>query len=252
MQFTEIDDDLHVKGIPRYEGCLSMLKAAGIVEFSCLERYVDPESAEYERLSPEQQRAASKVKELGDRKNALFNEYLENPENGLSISILPGAKELLKELKKRGVRLAIASSSKNAPNILELIGLLDIFDVVLSGHDIGKRHSGLGKLIVGKPEPDIFLAAALAMGLKFEECVGFEDSATGVRAIKDAGMRCVAVARTPEDKKLLASNGADTIVDSLEQVRFSRKSSSAGEMPEVHIPDYKEAEELYEAISSAA
>lgn len=97
--------------------------------------------------------------------------------------ILPGIKELLDDAKKVGLKLAIASSSFNAPVILKAIGLFDYFNFIVNPADVKN----------GKPAPDIFLAAAKGIECSVEETIGFEDAIEGAKGIYDAGMYCVSI-----------------------------------------------------------
>ncbi|MBQ2700725.1 MAG: beta-phosphoglucomutase [Clostridia bacterium] len=97
--------------------------------------------------------------------------------------ILPGAMETLKQLKAAGVRVAIGSSSKNTPIILERIGLADWFDAVADGNQIS--HS--------KPDPEVFLLAAQKLGIAPEQCLVVEDADAGVEAALAGGMQVLGV-----------------------------------------------------------
>lgn len=97
--------------------------------------------------------------------------------------ILPGAMETLKQLKAAGVRVAIGSSSKNTPIILERIGLADWFDAVADGNQIS--HS--------KPNPEVFLLAAQKLGIAPEQCLVVEDADAGVEAALAGGMQVLGV-----------------------------------------------------------
>lgn len=120
--------------------------------------------------------------ELADLRTA---EYLELV-HGRSIEPLPGVTELLEELRRRGVPCAVASSSPR-PQIeasLAGAGLAEFFPHRLSGHDDVAR---------GKPEPDVFLAAAAAIGAPASACIAVEDSATGVAAAVASGAYTVVI-----------------------------------------------------------
>ena len=78
----------------------------------------------------------------------------------------------LKTLKERGVRIAVGSSSKNAPLILERIGLDEMFDAVSDGNGLEKS----------KPDPEVFLKAAERLGLSPAECLVVEDALSGIDA----------------------------------------------------------------------
>jgi beta-phosphoglucomutase len=86
-------------------------------------------------------------------------------------------------MRKRGIRLAIGSSSKNTPAILEKIGLANYFDAVSDGNQI-KRS---------KPDPEVFLLAAGKLGISPADCLVVEDADAGVEAAISAGMKCLAV-----------------------------------------------------------
>jgi len=119
------------------------------------------------------------------------NDYYRKSLGYLSSNdILPGVPRILRELKERGIAVAIGSSSKNTPLILEKIGYAGAFDAVAAGNDI-KRS---------KPDPEVFLIAARRLGKAPAECVVVEDAEAGLLATRDAGMRAFGVggaARSP-------------------------------------------------------
>lgn len=86
-------------------------------------------------------------------------------------------------LRKRGLKLAIGSSSKNTPFILERIGLGDFFDAVADGTDITRS----------KPDPEVFLKAAQKLGIAPADCAVVEDAKAGIEAAKAAGMTALAL-----------------------------------------------------------
>ena len=95
---------------------------------------------------------------------------------------LPGAREVLDRLHRRGYRLALASGSRNAGLILERTGLGRYLDGVADGTMITRS----------KPDPEVFLTAASLLGLPPEECAAVDDALAGVRAGRAAGMTTVA------------------------------------------------------------
>jgi len=123
---------------------------------------------------------AAEKTQLLDAKNA---HYLELIAEITAADILPGIPELLESAQKAGCRMAIASASKNAPAILARLGLADTFDAVIDPDAL--THN--------KPDPEIFVKAAQALGLRADECIGFEDSLAGIEGIKRAGMPAVAI-----------------------------------------------------------
>jgi len=98
---------------------------------------------------------------------------------------MPGLYDLVDSLKSAGYRIAIASSSilDHIKMVLQGLKLEDKFDVVVSGDQV--KHS--------KPNPEIYLTAATALGVKPEESLALEDASSGVQAAKNAGMMCIAV-----------------------------------------------------------
>jgi beta-phosphoglucomutase len=138
------------------------------------------ESLEIILEKAEKQYHEEEKKAMADRKNRYYRELL----NTLSpADILPGAMELVIRLKSAGIKVAIGSSSKNTPFILEKIGLAETFDAVSDGNQI-KRS---------KPDPEVFLLAAAKMQISPEYCLVVEDADAGVEAALNAGMKCLAV-----------------------------------------------------------
>jgi len=117
---------------------------------------------------------------MANKKNTWFNDYVERmmPEE-----IFPGVRQLIVDLKKNGIKVALASSSKNARTVIQLLRIQHEFDAIVDGTMI--EHS--------KPHPEIFLLAAKKLDVKPEECLVFEDAEAGVAAALAAGMKCVGV-----------------------------------------------------------
>ncbi|MGF2144741.1 beta-phosphoglucomutase [Vagococcus fluvialis] len=91
--------------------------------------------------------------------------------------IYPGILELLTDLKNNGIKIALASASKNGPLLLDKMEISHFFDAIVDP----------ASLAAGKPAPDIFLAAASAVDINIKEAIGIEDAAAGVQAIKASG-----------------------------------------------------------------
>lgn len=91
--------------------------------------------------------------------------------------IYPGILELLTDLKNNGIKIALASASKNGPLLLDKMEISHFFDAIVDP----------ASLAAGKPAPDIFLAAASAVDIDIKEAIGIEDAAAGVQAIKASG-----------------------------------------------------------------
>ncbi|MGB7472581.1 beta-phosphoglucomutase [Trichococcus sp.] len=109
--------------------------------------------------------------------------YLELIQEMTPADILPGILLLLEELREAGLKTIITSASKNAPGILELLQVKDYFDGIVDPASVA----------AGKPAPDIFLAGAELAGVQPAECIGVEDAASGVDAIKAANITAVAI-----------------------------------------------------------
>jgi beta-phosphoglucomutase len=122
----------------------------------------------------------AEAEDLMDRKNGYYRELLKTltPDD-----VLPGSTELVEAARNRGLRVALASASRNAREVLDRLGIADRFDAVCDGHTVE----------AAKPAPDLFLAAAAALGLPPAECVVFEDAADGVAAGHAAGMLVVGI-----------------------------------------------------------
>ncbi len=115
-----------------------------------------------------------------DAKNGYYLEYISAMSRD---EILPGVIEILEDIKERGCKSAIASASKNAPLILESVGIRTLFDVVVDGNRASRA----------KPDPEVFLLAAGDLGADPGRCVVFEDAVAGLEGAARAGMYCVGV-----------------------------------------------------------
>ena len=124
--------------------------------------------------------SASEKAEMARRKNAIYRDSLRTLSPA---DRLPGVSTLLEDLRRRGIKIAIGSSSKNAGPILEAIGLDHTFDVVVDGNDIGRS----------KPDPEVFTRAAERLGVAPGQCLVVEDAEAGIEAALAAGMPVLAV-----------------------------------------------------------
>lgn len=123
---------------------------------------------------------------LAERKNTV---YVENLENLNEKNILNDVLLVLDKLKKKGIKIAIGSSSKNTKLILEKIGLRDAFDEIADGSEI--KNS--------KPSPDVFLLAAQKLQLPPKYCAVVEDASAGIAAANAAGMLSFGVGDASKD-----------------------------------------------------
>ncbi|MCY7336326.1 MAG: beta-phosphoglucomutase, partial [Chamaesiphon sp.] len=117
----------------------------------------------------------AQLQEMMERKNRY---YVESIETITPQAVLPGAIELLTEIRKAGLKIALGSASKNARSVIEKLGLVTYIDAIADGNSVQQP----------KPAPDLFLYAAKLIGLEPAQCVVVEDAAVGVEAAIAAGM----------------------------------------------------------------
>ena len=153
-----------LKGISRQESLEIILRETGIYDnFTATERQA-----------------------LADRKNRTYVASLESlgPQN-----LLPGIGDCLKDLKERDIKIGLASASQNAGVIIDKLGVKSYFDTIVDPRSLSK----------GKPDPEIYLKAAAALGLSPAKCVGVEDARAGIEAIRAAGMTSIALGLSLKD-----------------------------------------------------
>ncbi|MGZ9762189.1 beta-phosphoglucomutase [Mycoplasma sp. 394] len=180
IDYTFADNEL-LRGLPRIETLKAILKLK----------------------KPSLQLNNSKLLEVSEQKNLFYKELLQTQIN--EKSILPGITKFLSDAKNKNLKLAIASSSYNAPTILEKLGIINLFDYIVYPGDIKN----------GKPAPDIFIKAAVGLSLDVSECFGIEDAVAGIQGIKDAKMKAVAIAANAEEFK-----NADIVLTSTSQLNL--------------------------------
>ena len=119
-------------------------------------------------------------RDLAIRKNGW---YLELVSRMTPDDILPGVPDFFAQTRKAGLLTALGSASKNAPLILERIGMSEVFDAVIDGTKVEKS----------KPDPEVFTKGADELEVRYSECVVFEDAVAGVEAGNRAGMFTVGI-----------------------------------------------------------
>jgi beta-phosphoglucomutase len=140
-----------------------------------------------------------------EKKQGYFIEHLKKDE----IKVFESTLKLIKELRGKGIKIAVISSSKNLPYILEKTGAMGLLDAVVSGSEITK----------GKPDPQVFLTAASRVSIEPENCIVFEDAVLGVEAARRAEMLCVGIDRYNEPDRL---KEADLVVSDLKGVDYNK------------------------------
>ena len=139
--------------------------------------------------------------ELAAKKNKQYVEYIlkMTPDE-----ILPGVIPFLEIVRNKGLKTAIGSASKNAITILKKIDLLKYFDVIIDGNKVSKA----------KPDPEVFLNAAVEMGVNPEECIVFEDAEAGVEAAINGSMHVVGIGNAQTLRK------AEIVISGFENVEL--------------------------------
>jgi beta-phosphoglucomutase family hydrolase len=194
VEFTHANDYLpYVDGKPRYKGVQSFLESRGIhIPFG----------------EPADKPGTETVCGLGNQKNIAFNEVLEKG----GVEVYPSTVALLYELKAAGIKLGVASSSKNCKPVLERVNLLDIFDARVDG--VVSAELGLH----GKPEPDIFTTACDIFDVKYVDAIVVEDAVSGVQAGKKGNFGLTLGIARENNRRELEENGADLVVEDLEEI----------------------------------
>ncbi len=175
IPFTREDNE-HLRGIPRRESLMLILKG---------------------RTYPEE-----KIQEMMERKN---NYYLGFIREVSPKDLLPGARELLEEIRHAGLKSALGSASKNARDVVHRLGIADLLDAISDGSSVERQ----------KPAPDLFLHAAMQLNLNPAECVVVEDAAAGIEAARVGGFHTVGLG--PRERV----GGGDVILNSLNGVKLS-------------------------------
>lgn len=139
---------------------------------------------------------------LAERKNGWFTEYVHNMK---AEELYPGVKELFSKLREDGIKIGLASSSKNAQTIIGILGIQHAFDAVVDGTMI----------VHTKPDPEIFLLAAKKLGVIPADCIVFEDAEAGVEAALAAGMKCVGIGNPAQ------LNKANRVVKSIHDFTYA-------------------------------
>jgi beta-phosphoglucomutase len=152
------------------------------------------------------QAAADEVARWSEEKEGLYRELYAQ-----DMAPLPGLLGFLKTLRKRGVRTVVATSApkKNLDFVLDGLKIRSWFDAVVDASEVKK----------GKPDPEIYLAAARKVGCPAEACVVFEDSLAGIQAGLSAGMKVIGVATTLPAEKL---TGTDLVIRDFREVTVVR------------------------------
>ena len=154
IPFTHEENDAHLRGVGRRESLMYLIRGRHYSE--------------------------DQIQEMMDRKNRYYNDLIKqmSPKD-----VVLGGKDLLEEIRQAGIKSVIASASKNARLVLDRLDITGYFDGIADGYCV----------VNSKPAPDIFVFAAGLVNVPTPDCLGIEDAAAGVEAIKTAGMRAIGV-----------------------------------------------------------
>jgi beta-phosphoglucomutase len=178
FELTPIDNE-RLKGVSRMRSLDIVLELGGV------------QASEKEREA------------MANKKNLWFQDYVEQM---IPDEIFPGVKQLISQLKSFGLKVGLASSSKNAKTVIKLLHIENEFDAIVDGTMV----------IHSKPHPEIFLLTAQRLGISPDLCLVFEDAEAGVEAALAAGMKCVGVGNYQQLKqahKVVAKTGEFQLAD---------------------------------------
>ncbi|MGO8950901.1 MAG: beta-phosphoglucomutase [Ktedonobacterales bacterium] len=170
LPLTREENDTHLRGVDRRDSLMYLLRGRQVTE--------------------------AQIQEMMDRKN---NYYLDMIKNMTPNDLVPGGRALLQEIRAAGIKIAIASASKNSRTVLEHLGITSLLDGIADGYSV----------VHPKPAPDLFIYAAGLTGIPVDACLGIEDAAVGTQAIKAAGM--VALGIGPQERFQFADKVMPTL-----------------------------------------
>ncbi|WP_075829779.1 HAD family phosphatase [Cellulosimicrobium sp. CUA-896] len=188
--YTEADYFAHIDGKPRYDGVATFLGSRGV---------------ELPWGEPTDAPGEDTVCALGNRKDEIVNRMFA--EEG--IAPYPGSVRFLDDVTAAGVEVAVVSSSRNTPTVLEAAGLAARFEVVVDGNVAAREH------LAGKPAPDTYRRAADLLGVPAAEAVVVEDAISGVQAGAAGGFGLVVGVDRGVGAEALRAHGADVVVSDL-------------------------------------
>ena len=187
------DYRLYVDGKPRYDGVRDFLASRGIRL---------PEG------SPDESPQAETVDGLGNRKNELVNKIIE--EKG--VEPYEGSVELIHQLRHRGFKIAVVTSSQNCTAVLKAAKVDHFFDVQVDGNVIHAEH------LAGKPAPDSYLMAAKLLGVEPARAIVIEDALSGVEAGRNGNFGLVIGVARKGNADELRRHGANLVVNDLSEL----------------------------------
>jgi len=159
IPFTHQENDEYLRGVSRRESLMYIIRGRNYSEVQ--------------------------IQEMMDRKNRYYNEMITSmsPQD-----LVTGGRDLLSEIRNAGIKVAIASGSKNCRLVLEHLDIMSYLDGIADGYSV----------VNSKPAPDLFVYAAGLVQIPTPDCLGVEDADAGIDAIKTAGMQALGIG--PEER----------------------------------------------------
>jgi beta-phosphoglucomutase len=154
IPFTKEENDKYLRGVARRESLMYIIRGRNYSE--------------------------AQIQEMMDRKNRY---YIETINLMTPKDLVAGGRELLGEIREAGIKVAIASASKNGRTVLKLLDIISYMDGIADGNSV----------VNSKPAPDIFVYAAGLVQVPTPDCLGVEDADAGIEAIKTAGMQALGI-----------------------------------------------------------
>jgi len=176
IPFTHQENDEYLRGVSRRESLMYIIRGRNYSE--------------------------AQIQEMMDRKNRYYNEMITSmsPQD-----LVTGGRDLLSEIRNAGIKVAIASGSKNCRLVLEHLDIMSYLDGIADGYSV----------VNSKPAPDIFVYAAGLVQVPTPACLGVEDADAGIEAIKTAGMQALGIG--PRER----FNRADKVLPTLASLHLA-------------------------------
>jgi beta-phosphoglucomutase len=154
IPFTRQENDEHLRGVGRRDSLMYILRGRSVSE--------------------------EQIQEMMDRKNRYYVQMIASmsPKD-----LVAGGRDLLQGIRDAGIKVAIASSSKNCRTVLERLDIMSYLDGIADGNSV----------VNSKPAPDLFIYAAGLVQVPTPACLGVEDADAGIEAIKTAGMQALGI-----------------------------------------------------------
>lgn len=154
IPFTRQENDEHLRGVSRKESLTYLLKGRKVSD--------------------------AQFQEMMERKNRYYQEMIKTmtPKD-----LVEGGRQLLEEIRQAGIKIAVASGSKNAHTVLDLLQIMDLLDDVADGNSVSNS----------KPAPDIFVYAAGMVRIPTSESLVVEDADAGIESAKAGGMQALGI-----------------------------------------------------------